>query len=122
MKPTTVIVSVLLVIFAASAARSQPAIPDNIRELIPELSGQKVLLAFSSDDSDHATLEIPRRYAEVAEAYKNHFVDRGWKVEMEMSMEDTRMLSFSRDGRTLSIMIARSDEDSASVNLNLERR
>ncbi len=122
MKPTIVIVSILLIVFAASAARSQPAIPDNIREVSPEISGQKVLLAFSSDDGDHVTLEIPGRYTEVAEVYKNHFVDRGWKVEMEMSMEDTRMLSFSRDGRTLSIMVARSDEESASVNLNLERR
>ncbi len=122
MKATTVILSLLLVIAAASAARSQPAIPENIREVIPEISGQKVLLAFSSEDGDHATLEIPGRYAEVAGTYKNHLVDRGWKVEMEMSLEDTRMLSFSRDGQTFAIIVARSGEDSASVNINLERR
>lgn len=122
MKATTVILSLLLVIAAATAAHSQPAIPDKIREVIPEISGQKVLIAFSSDNSDHVTLEVPGRYAEVAATYKNHFVDRGWKVEMEMAMEDTRMLSFSRDGRTISIMVARSDDDSAAVTLNLERR
>ena len=122
MKPAALIFSILLVIFAASAAHSQPAIPDNIREVIPEISGQEVLIAFSSDNSDHVTLEVPGRYAEVAATYKNHFVDLGWKEELEMAMEDTRMLSFSRDGRTISIMVTRSDDDSSAVTLNLERR
>ena len=122
MKRAIMIGLTLLVLIAPVRAYSQPSIPETLRGVIPEYSGQKVLMAMSSGNSDHVTLEVPADFAAAAEFYKQHFTEDGWEVEMEMSMEDTNMISLSKGGRTLGIIIGRSGELSSSVSFTCERR
>lgn len=112
----------LLAIAVPVRAYSQPTIPESLRGVIPEYSGQKVLMAASSGNSDHVTLEIPADFAAVTEFYKQHFVKDGWEIEMEMSMEDTNMISLNKGGQTLGIIIGQAGEYSSSVSFTRERR
>lgn len=122
MKQAIVTGITLLIFLVAAPAYSQPSIPENLRGMIPEYSGQKVLMAVSSGNSDHVTLEIPADFTTVTEFYKRHFVEDGWEVEMEMAMEDTNMISLSKEGQTLGIIVGRTDEKTSSVSFTRERR
>ncbi len=122
MRLTMAIGLILLVLTVPVRAYSQPAIPESLREVIPEYSGQKVLMASSSGNSDRVTLEVPADFSAVTEFYKQHFAEDGWEVEMEMSLEGTNMISLSKGGQTLGIIIGRSGEYSSAVNFTRESR
>jgi hypothetical protein len=122
MKQAMAIGLTLLALVVPVMAYPQPAIPESLKGVIPEYTGQKVLMAVSSGGSDHVTLEIPADFKTVTGFYKQHFAEDGWEVEMEMSMEDTNMISLSKEGQTLGIIIGRTEEYSSSVSFTRERR
>lgn len=97
-------------------------IPDNFPEDAPVYDGLVITGAASGalgQEGFSVTGQTPDPVAKVAEALKVAAEGEGWKEEMVMSQgSDTRMMSYSKDGRALNYVISKSD-DQTSVHITV---
>lgn len=98
------------------------AIPDNFPEDAPVYDGLVITGAASGaigQEGFSVTGQTPDPVAKVAEALKVAAEGEGWKEEMVMSQgSDTRMMSYSKDGRALNYVVSRTD-DQTSVHITV---
>ena len=121
MNRTFVIGLGLLFAAASITALAQVVMPEVLRGILPEYPGQKVMIAFSPGEAEHVQIDIPDKLETVSAFYKKHLLASGWKVDMEMTLEDNYILSLTNEDRRLGMIAYQSSESTTSISFTLEK-
>jgi len=121
MKKCIVIGWGLLVAATSAPALAQVAMPEELRGILPEYPNQRVMIAFSPGEAEHVQIDIPDKFETVSAFFKKHLLATGWKVEIEMTLEDNYVLSLTKEGRRLGLISYQSNESTTSISFTLEK-
>jgi hypothetical protein len=117
-------VCVLIIVFVSvilsSMAWGEVEAPEAIKKVAPIYKGAKVIQSMQIQGGAQAILEVQATPKEVITFYKDTMQQKGWKVVMQMDMENTSMLNLAKDKTSLVINASAEQEGKTMVQLLLK--
>lgn len=106
--------------FAPTASEAVD-VPDSfINAEVPLYEGATILQAMQTEEFAQVVYAVSTELQEVFQWYKDIMQERGWKVVMEMNMENNSILNLAKDNSAV-VVNARVDQDGqTTVHLVLE--
>lgn len=102
MKPKNYVLIILLfVVSFISETFAQVEAPEGIKNLVPVYQGAKVIHSMQMQGAAQAIYEVQAGPKEIITYYKDIMQPKGWKVVVEMDMENTSMTSLTKDDANL---------------------
>ena len=101
----------------------QVDVPDDFPKDVPIYPGAKVFGAISLKEDQQFTVQAKTSDSpdKVVDYYQKELAGNGWIEEMTMSQPELKMLTYSKDGRTVSAMVAKEDEGTV-ITLTVGKR
>ncbi len=117
-------VCALLIVFVIgifpSMALGEVEAPEAITKVAPIYKGAKVIQAMQFQEGAQAILEVQATPKEVITFYKDTMQQKGWKVVMQMDMEDNSTLNLAKDNTNLLINASAEEAGKTMVQLLLK--
>ena len=117
-------VCALILVFVSgtisSMALAEVEAPEAIKKVAPIYKGAKVIQSMQMQEGAQAILEVQATPKEVITFYKDTMQQKGWKVVMQMDMENTSMLNLAKDKTSLVINASAEQEGKTMVQLLLK--
>ena len=104
----------------ASTARAEVEVPEKIKKVVPIYEGAKVIQSMQFEEGAQTTYEVSTERKEVVKFYKDTMQKKGWKVVMEMNMENNSMLNLTKDNLTLVVNTSVNQKGKTTVHLILQ--
>jgi hypothetical protein len=109
-----------LSLFFASMVLAEVEVPEKIKKVAPIYEGAKVVQSMQFEEGAQTTYEVSTERKEVVKFYKDTMQKKGWKVVMEMNMENNSMLNLAKDKLTLVINTSVNQKGKTTVHLILQ--
>ena len=106
----------------ASMARAEVDVPEKIKKVAPIYEGAKVVQSMQFEEGAQTTYEVSAERKEVVKFYKDTMQKKGWKVVMEMNMENNSMLNLTKDNLTLVVNTSVNQKGKTTVHLILQNK
>lgn len=106
----------------ASTARAEVEVPEKIKKVVPIYEGAKVIQSMQFEEGAQTTYEVSTERKEVVKFYKDTMQKKGWKVVMEMNMENNSMLNLTKDNLTLVVNTSVNQKGKTTVHLILQNK
>lgn len=106
----------------ASMARAEVEVPEKIKKVVPIYEGAKVVQSMQFEEGAQTTYEVSTERKEVVKFYKDTMQKKGWKVVMEMNMENNSMLNLTKDNLTLVVNTSVNQKGKTTVHLILQNK
>jgi hypothetical protein len=117
-------VCALLIVFVSgifsSMALGEVEAPEAIKKVAPIYKGAKVIQAMQFEEGAQAILEVQATQKEIITFYKDTMQQKGWKVVMQMDIENNSMLNLAKDNKTLVINASAEEAGKTMVQLILK--
>jgi hypothetical protein len=117
-------VCALIIVFVSgifsSIALGQVETPEAIKKVAPIYKGAKVIQAMQFQEGAQAILEVKATPKEIVTFYKDTMQQKGWKVVMQMDMENNSMLNLAKDNMSLVVNASAEEEGKTMVQLLLK--
>ncbi|MBW1822435.1 MAG: hypothetical protein JRI92_11885 [Deltaproteobacteria bacterium] len=104
----------------ASTARAEVEVPEKIKKVAPIYEGAKIVQSMQFEEGAQTTYEVSTERKEVVKFYKDTMQKKGWKVVMEMNMENNSMLNLTKDNLTLVVNTSVDQKGKTTVHLILQ--
>ena len=103
MKPKVyaLILFVVSFCFASTTWVGAVAVPKIVEENAPFYEGAKVVQAMETKEFAQVVYTVSEELQKVVKWYKDLMQKKGWKIVMEMNMENNSMLNLAKDNLTL---------------------
>ena len=119
-----VYVSILLLVGLGfiSKAWAEVEVPERIKNVAPVYmeNKAKIITAVQFEEGAQIVYEISTERKEVVKFYKDTMQKKGWKVVMEMNMENNSILNLAKDNLNLMVNTGASPEGKTTVQLVLQ--
>lgn len=123
MKPTIKALAFFLVsLFIASMVWAEVEVPEEIKKVAPIYKNAKVIQSMQFEEGAQTIYEVSAKRKEIVKFYKETMQERGWKVVMEMNMENNSMLNLAKDNMTLVVNTSLNQEGQTTVQLILQNK
>jgi hypothetical protein len=109
-----------LSLFFASMVLAEVEVPEKIKKVAPIYEGAKIVQSMQFEEGAQTTYEVSTERKEVVKFYKDTMQKKGWKVVMEMNMENNSMLNLAKDKLTLVINTSVNQKGKTTVHLILQ--
>jgi hypothetical protein len=103
-------------------ARAEVEVPEKIKKVAPIYEGAKVVQSMQFEEGAQTTYEVSAERKEVVKFYKDTMQNKGWKVVMEMNMENNSMLNLTKDNLTLVVNTSVNQKGKTTVHLILQNK
>ena len=117
-------VCALIIVFVSgifsSMALGEVEIPEAIKKVAPIYDGAKVIQSMQIQEGAQAVLEVQATPKEVITFYKDTMQQKGWKVVMQMDMENNSILNLAKDNTSFVINASAEQEGKTMVQLILQ--
>jgi len=94
-------------------------VPENFPADVHVYDGATVLNALASNEGFHLTLQSQDSPEKIVAAYKEKMTGQNWTQEMSMDMGVQKMLSFKKDSRSASVIVA-ADGEKTRVTIGVQ--
>jgi hypothetical protein len=74
------------------------------------------------EEGDQTIYEVSTERKQIVKFYKDTMQEKGWKVVMEMNMENNSMLNLAKDNMTLVVNTSVNQEGKTTVQLILQNK
>ena len=105
---------------APSMALGEVEAPEAIKKVAPIYKGAKIIQSMQIEQGAQAILEVQGTPKEIIIFYRDTMQQRGWKVVMQMDMENNSMLNLTKDNASLVINASSEQEGKTMVQLLLK--
>ena len=123
MKPTIKALTFFLVsLFIASVVWAEVEVPEKIIKVAPIYKNAKVIQSMQFEEGDQTIYEVSTEQKQIVKFYKDTMQEKGWKVVMEMNMENNSMLNLAKDNMTLVVNTSVNQEGKTTVQLILQNK
>lgn len=85
-------------------------LPDRLKDM-PVFPGSKVQQSMNMETGAMATLKVKSQISEVADFYRDNLKSKGWKVIFEAEQENSQVIQFQKDKRTLALSVGADEGD-----------
>lgn len=95
------------------ASGKNVALPDDFPQDVPQYSPMTVIMANAQQEDERFTIQATSTDSldQVAAFYKQEVPKQGWEEESNTAMgSDMRALTYKKDGRSLQVMVAATDD------------
>jgi hypothetical protein len=106
----------------ASMAWAEVEVPEKIKKAAPIYKDAKVIQSMQFEEGAQTIFEVSAERKEVVKFYKDTMLEKGWKVVMEMNMENNSMLNLAKDNLTLMVNTSVNHEGKTTVQLVLQNK
>lgn len=105
-----------------SMARAEVEVPEKIKKVAPIYKEKeaKVVQAMQFEEGSQIVYEVSSEQKEVVKFYKDIMQKKGWKVVMEMNMENNSILNLAKDNLNLMVNTGVSPQGKTTVQLVLQ--
>jgi hypothetical protein len=103
-----------------SMASGEVALPEEIKKIAPIYKGAKVVQSMQMQGAVQAIFEVQAKPREVITFYKDAMEKKGWKVVMEMDMENTSMMNLAIDNNNLMVNATAKEGEKTVLQLILK--
>ena len=115
-----VLILLLVSLCCASMAWAEVEVPEKLTKAAPIYKGAKVLQSMQFEEGVQATYEVSTDRKEVVKFYKDTMQKKGWKVVMEMNMENNSILNLAKDNLSLVVNTGVNQKGKTTVHLILQ--
>ncbi|MGD9134112.1 MAG: hypothetical protein PVF78_10725 [Desulfobacterales bacterium] len=112
----------LVNLFIASMVWAEVEVPEKIRQVAPIYKNAKVIQSMQFEEGDQTIYEVSTERKQIVKFYKDTMQEKGWKVVMEMNMENNSMLNLAKDNMTLVVNTSVNQEGKTTVQLILQNK
>ena len=120
LKVHSLIIFLISLCFVSMAWATVP-VPNSMQD-IPIPPKAKPVQAMEAEEFAQVVYRVPMEIKKIITWYKDKMLKKGWKVVMEMNMENNCVLNLAKDNSTL-VVNTRVDQDGQStVHLVLEEK
>jgi hypothetical protein len=112
----------LVNLFIASMVWAEVEVPEKIRQVAPIYKNAKVIQSMQFEEGDQTIYEVSTERKQIVKFYKDTMQEKGWKVVMEMNMENNSMLNLTKDNMTLVVNTSVNQEGKTTVQLILQNK
>jgi hypothetical protein len=119
MKLKVYVLILLLVSLCLASMAWAVAVPERMKD-VPIYENATIVQAMEAEEFAQVVYTVSAELKKVIKWYKDIMLKKGWKVVMEMNMENNSILNLAKDNSTL-VVNARVDQDGqTTVHLVLE--
>lgn len=104
-----------------SMAWADVDVPEEIKKVAPIYEGAKIIQSMEMEGGAQVIFEVSAKPKEVVKFYKDAMKKKGWKVVMEMNMENNSMLNLGKNNLTLVVNAGLGQKGKTSVQLLLQK-
>jgi len=115
-----VLILLLVSLCCASMAWAEVEVPEKLTKVAPIYKGAKVLQSMQFEEGVQAIYEVSTDRKEVVKFYKDTMQKKGWKVVMEMNMENNSILNLAKDNLSLVVNTGVNQKGKTTVHLILQ--
>ena len=84
---------------------------------VPVFSGSKIIQVMDMDDNSMAALEVKSDRDALIKFYKDEMKGKGWKTVFQAEQEDSAVLHFMKDNKTIQISANKEEEGKLSYQI-----
>lgn len=106
----------------ASMAWAEVEVPERIKKVAPIYEGAKVVQSMEIPEGAQTIYEVSAEQKKVVKFYKDTMQKKGWKVAMEMNMENTSMLNLAKGDLILVVNTSVNQKGKTTVQLLLQNK
>jgi hypothetical protein len=117
-----VLIIVLCGVLFISNTFAQVDVPEGLKNIVPIYEGSKVIHSMQMQGASQALFEVQASPKEIISYYKGIMQQRGWKVVVEMDMENTSMTNLSKDDASLVINAAANKGEKTMLQILLKMK
>ncbi|MGD2188118.1 MAG: hypothetical protein PVI71_18450 [Desulfobacterales bacterium] len=103
-----------------SMAWAEVEVPEKIEKVVPIYKGAKIVQSMQFEEGAQVVFEVSTERKEVVKYYKDTMQKKGWKVVMEMNMENNSMLNLAKDNLSLVVNTGLNQQGKTTVHLILQ--
>jgi hypothetical protein len=117
-----VLLIVLFGVLFISNTFAQVDVPEGLKNIVPIYEGSKVIHSMQMQGASQALFEVQASPKEIISYYKSIMQQRGWKIVVEMDMENTSMTNLSKDDASLVINAAANKGEKTMLQILLKMK
>jgi hypothetical protein len=103
-------------------AWAEVEVPERIKKVAPIYEGAKVVQSMEIAEGAQTIYEVSAERKEVVKFYKDTMQKKGWKVAMEMNMENNSMLNLAKGDLILVVNTSVNQKGKTTVQLVLQNK
>jgi len=84
---------------------------------VPVFLGSKIIQVMDMDDNSMAALEVKADRDALMKFYKDEMQGKGWKTVFQAELEDSAVLHFMKDNKTIQISANKEEEGQLSYQM-----
>ena len=113
---TMALIHIALLSFWVTTGFASMELPDKLAQ-IPVFSGSKIIQVMDMGDNSMAALEVKADRDALIKFYKDEMQGKGWKKVFQADQEDTAVLHFMKDNKTIQISANKEEEGKLSYQI-----
>ncbi len=110
------LIHIALLSFWVTTGFASMELPDKLAQ-IPVFSGSKIIQVMDMGDNSMAALEVKADRDALIKFYKDEMQGKGWKKVFQADQEDTAVLHFMKDNKTIQISANKEEEGKLSYQI-----
>lgn len=103
------LIHIIVLSFWVTTGFAAMELPDKLSQ-IPVFSGSKIIQVMDMGDNSMAALEVTADRDALIKFYKDEMKGKGWKTVFQAEQEDSAVLHFMKDNKTIQISANKEEE------------
>lgn len=113
---TLALIHAVLLSFWVTTGFAAMELPAKLSQ-VPVFSGSKIIQVMEMDDNSMAALEVKAERAALIKFYKDAMQGKGWKTVFQAEQEESAVLHFMKDNKTIQISANIEEEGKLSYQI-----
>jgi hypothetical protein len=113
---TMALIYVVLLSFWVTTGFAAMELPEKLSQ-VPVFSGSKIIQVMDMGDNSMAALEVKADRDALIKFYKDEMKGKGWKTVFQAEQEDSAVLHFMKDNKTIQISANKEEEGKLSYQM-----
>jgi hypothetical protein len=113
---TKTLIHVVLLSFWVTSGLAAMELPSKLSQ-VPVFSGSNIIQVMEMEDNSMASLEVTADRDTLIKFYKDEMKGKGWKTVFQAELEDSAVLHFMKDNKTIQISANKEEEGKLSYQM-----
>jgi len=113
---TIALIHVVFLSFWVTTGFAAMELPAKLSQ-VPVFLGSKIIQVMDMDDNSMAALEVKADRDALMKFYKDEMQGKGWKTVFQAELEDSAVLHFMKDNKTIQISANKEEEGQLSYQM-----
>ena len=113
---TIALIHLVFLFFSVTTGFAAMELPSKLSQ-VPVFLGSKIIQVMDMDDNSMAALEVKADRDALMKFYKDEMQGKGWKTVFQAELEDSAVLHFMKDNKTIQISANKEEEGQLSYQM-----